>query len=343
LLLIKNKHKFRKILIIQTASFGDVILATPVVEQLHHSFPKAAIDFLLKKGIEGIFSGHPFLNEVHIWDKNHNKYKNYIKIVRTVGAKRYDLVVNIQRFFTSGLITALSGAPEKSGFNKNPLSFTFTHKAEHVIGPKENPIHETERNLLLINKFCEPGPAKMKLYPGKKDYEAVADKLNAKFITISPASLWFTKQYPSGKWLELIRAMDHSTRIYLLGSKADAALCQELAVKADKNGMENLAGKLSFLQAAALMEKAVMNYVNDSAPMHLASAVNAPVAAVFCSTIPGFGFGPLSEKSVIIQTTENLACRPCGLHGKKACPEKHFRCALSIGFEQFVKVMEDRE
>ncbi|HPT10302.1 MAG TPA: glycosyltransferase family 9 protein, partial [Bacteroidales bacterium] len=68
----------------------------------------------------------------------------------------------------------------------------------------------------------------------------------------------------------------------------------------------------------------------DSAPMHLASAVNAPVSVVFCSTVPEFGFGPLSDRSFLIQTEENLDCRPCGLHGYNACPKKHFRCATGI-------------
>jgi heptosyltransferase-2 len=72
-----------------------------------------------------------------------------------------------------------------------------------------------------------------------------------------------------------------------------------------------------------------MNFVNDSAPMHFASAMNAPTTAFFCSTIPEFGFGPLSEFSRIVEASEELACRPCGLHGKKACPLGHFKCGES--------------
>jgi len=93
---------------------------------------------------------------------------------------------------------------------------------------------------------------------------------------------------------------------------------------------------LSFLQSAALMKNAVMSYVNDSAPMHFASAMNAPVTAVYCSTIPGFGYGPLSDDSHIIETIESLSCRPCGLHGHQTCPEKHFKCARSIQTEQLL-------
>jgi len=64
--------------------------------------------------------------------------------------------------------------------------------------------------------------------------------------------------------------------------------------------------------------------------MHIASAMNAPVTVIFCSPIPAFGFGPLSEKSNIIQTIVKLECRPCGLHGYKKCPQGHFKCATTI-------------
>jgi heptosyltransferase-2 len=70
--------------------------------------------------------------------------------------------------------------------------------------------------------------------------------------------------------------------------------------------------------------------------MHFASAVNAPVCAVYCSTLPSFGFGPLSNKSFIVETREKLDCRPCGLHGQKACPKGHFKCAYGIKEDQLL-------
>jgi heptosyltransferase-2 len=77
------------------------------------------------------------------------------------------------------------------------------------------------------------------------------------------------------------------------------------------------------------MRDAAMNFVNDSAPMHFSSAMNAPTTAFYCSTIPEFGFGPLSDRSRIVESNEDLACRPCGLHGKKSCPLGHFKCGES--------------
>jgi heptosyltransferase-2 len=70
--------------------------------------------------------------------------------------------------------------------------------------------------------------------------------------------------------------------------------------------------------------------------MHLASAVNAPVTVFYCSTVPDFGFGPLSDNSHIREVTEALECRPCGLHGFKNCPQGHFDCALKIDISKII-------
>lgn len=333
------KHNLSRILVIQTASIGDVILATPIIELLHDVYPQASIDFLLKSGIEGIFNKHPFLHEIIIWNKKHQKYLNYLRLLFKIRSKRYDLVVNAQRFFSTGMITAFSGAQFTAGFDKNPWSLFFTHRVKHVIGSGESTVHETQRNLALIHEFAGPALSKIRIYPSREDINSVSQWATKNSICIAPASLWFTKQFPADKWLELIARIDQTTKIYLLGSKADHELCTQIIAESKRTNIYNFAGKLSFLESAALMQQSKMNFVNDSAPMHLASAVNAAVTAIFCSTVPSFGFAPVSDKSYIVETTQKLACRPCGLHGKNLCPEKHFNCAKQIRVEQLLEGM----
>ena len=88
-----------------------------------------------------------------------------------------------------------------------------------------------------------------------------------------------------------------------------------------------LAGEKSLLQSAAWMKKAMINLTCDSSPLHIASAMNAPVLGLYCSTTKSFGFTPLSDVSEVMEVEENLPCKPCGLHGKKSCPEGHFKCS----------------
>jgi heptosyltransferase-2 len=326
----------KKFLIIQTASIGDVILATPILEKLHHYFPEAKIDFLLKKGNESLFKAHPFLNKVITWDKSKKKYLNYIDVINFVRNRKYDYVINIQRFASSGFLTVLSGAKKTIGFNKNPFSLFFSKSVKHTIKNKNETPHEVDRNLKLIESLTDDKKFPVKLYPSKKDFAKTSQYKTFQYICIAPASLWFTKQYPVEKWIEFVREVSAEMRIYFLGSASDSDVCNRIIEQSGRENCLNLSGKLSFLETAALMKDARMNFVNDSAAQHLASAMNVPISTIYCSTVPAFGFGPLSDDSAVIETNEKLDCRPCGLHGLNACPKKHFKCATTIRTEQLL-------
>lgn len=318
--------RYTNILIIQTAFIGDAILASSMVEKMHALFPQAAVSILVRKGNEAIYAGHPFLKEVLVWNKQEHKTANLWKLLLRIRNNRYDCVINCHRYASSGFLTAFSGARHKAGFKQNPFSFLFNTTAMHRIG---NGRHETERYNQLVEDFAGPELFRPKLYPGAADKEAVRPYQGQPYVCMAPASVWFTKQLPPEKWVELCDRTDPQTAVYLLGAPGDAALCEKIRSGSQHPGIRVVAGKFSLLQSCALMEKAIMNYVNDSGPLHLASSVNAPVRAFFCSTVPEFGFGPLSTNSKVIGV-EGLDCRPCGLHGYKACPLGHFKCGHGI-------------
>lgn len=323
-----------RFLIIQTAFLGDVILSTSLAEKLHQKFPDSNIDFLVKKGCEEIFEDHPFINKLYLLDKKQGKIRNIISLILKIRTIHYDRIINVNRFGSSGFITWNSKAKEKIGFDKNPFSFCYTKKIKHEIGTGK---HEVQRNHELIADITYSKYERPKLHPSAKHIERALSYNNGKnYICIAPSSVWFTKQFPKQKWIELIWALPKGITVFLIGSKTDYSLCKNILNESNSNKAVNLAGKLSILETAALMQRAVMNYVNDSAPTHIATATNAPVTTIYCSTIPAFGFGPLSEKSIIIETKENLACRPCGLHGRTSCPEGHFKCALTIEIKDII-------
>ena len=326
----------QQFLIIQTAFIGDVVLATGIVEKIHHFFPDAKVDFMVRKGNEGLLINHPFIRRLIVWDKKKNKLKNLWSILRQIRSTGYDKVINVQRFAATGFLTSFSGAKETIGFDKNPFSFLFTKKIKHVVSEQGETRHEIERNNDLLMDFTDRTAFKPRLYPSETDFLSVKSYKAVPYITISPASVWFTKQFPKEKWISFLTKINGRFTVYLLGGPPDHSLAEEIRTVISNDAIVNLCGKLSFLQSTALMKDASMNYVNDSAPMHFASAMNAPVTAVYCSTVPRFGFGPLSDESYIVEIPEPLYCRPCGLHGYKACPESHFLCAHRISDDQLL-------
>ena len=311
-----------KILIIQTAFLGDVILATPVVSELKKIYPNSQIDFLVKKGNESLLSNSPHLHSVLLFDKKNGKWKSMMRLILQFRKTKYDLVINLHRFGSSGILAGLSKGKKRYGFKKNPFSFLYTKKFGHTIG---DGTHEVERNLSIIKEFGASKLIRPELFPSSADKTKVASFKIGNYYCLAPASVWFTKQLPQHKWIELINSLPVDATVYLLGAPGDKELCQTIIEKSNNKYSNNLCGELSLLQSAELMRTANRNYVNDSGPLHLASSVNARVTTFFCSTVPDFGFGPLSEDSEI-KEVKDLDCRPCGLHGHKECPKGHFKC-----------------
>lgn len=337
----------KRFLVIQTAFLGDAVLATGLLEKLHAHFPDAAIDLVVRQGNEGLFDGHPFLHRLFVWDKRRGKTRALFRLIGDLRRTEYDHILNAQRFFSTGLMTVLARGKEKVGYDKNPLSALFTRTVKHVIGDGR---HEMDRLNELIAHLTDGTRPLPRLHPTPKaraeahahlttwshehmptrphEHMTTWSPGHMPYICLFPASVWFTKQWPEHKWVELVKALPPDHAVFLLGAPGDGALAQRI-IAASGRGVD-LCGRLSLLGSAALMEGAAMNVVNDSAPLHIASAVNAPVTAVFCSTVPAFGFGPLRANGRVVETTEALDCRPCGLHGHRACPKGHFKCAEAI-------------
>jgi ADP-heptose:LPS heptosyltransferase len=317
---------YRNILVIQTAFIGDAILASSLVEKLHILFPETKISILVRKGNEGIYKDHPWLKDVLVWDKTKNKVRNLVQLLFKIRSNKYDCVINCHRFLSSGFLTGFSGAKHKTGYKQTPFSYLFDTAVKHVIG---NGNHEIHRYNQLIEDFTGTDVFKPRLYPSSPDHEKVLTYKSQPYVCMAPASVWFTKQMDVEKWTELCDRTQTTTRIYLLGATGDKDLCLSIKAKSVHSNIKVLAGELNLLESCALMKDALMNYVNDSAPLHLASSMNAPVTAFFCSTVPAFGFGPLSDKAYVIQVNE-LKCKPCGLHGYRNCPAGHFHCSKHL-------------
>lgn len=323
---------YKNILIIQTAFIGDAILASSLVEKLHTKFPDALISIMVRKGNEGIYADHPFLKETLVWDKKEGKYKNLFKLLLQIRRNKYDLVVNCHRYASSGFLTAFSGAHHKAGYKQTPFAYMLDHAPKHTFGDGK---HEIERYNQLIEDFAGKDLFLPKIYPSTKDQEKIRPYQNANYICIAPSSVWFTKQLPKDKWIELCDETTDNFVIYILGAPDDKALANEIISRSKHQNIVSLCGELSLLQSAALMNKAKMNYVNDSAPLHLASATNSPVTAFYCSTVKTFGFYPLSENSKVVDAGK-MDCRPCGMHGYKACPKGHFNCGNKIDIQEAI-------
>lgn len=320
-----------KILLIQTAFPGDVILATAFLADLAEAYPQAELHMLVRKGCEDLLADNPRLSRLWSWDKREGRYRQLFRLSGQLRREKFDRVYNLQRYASSGFLTWRSGAAFRAGFRQNPWSWSFSQQEEHQIPHPYHGgfLHEVQRNALLLHRQVRP-PRRPELYLGAAEH-ARAEGLVAgrRAVVAAPASNWFTKQWHEAGWVALLALIPAAWTVFLVGGKEDAALCERIGLT--RPGSINLAGALRFRETAALMQRADQVFTNDSAPLHLASAVNAPVTAVFCSTRPELGFGPLSDQRRVVHSV--TPCCSKGIHGAKACPEGHFSCSRSIAAE----------
>jgi heptosyltransferase-2 len=176
--------------------------------------------------------GHPFLNRLYIWDKRGQKNRNLLSLIAELRKTEYDHIINCQRFFSTGLMTVLARGKETIGFDKNPLSLGFSRSVKHTIGDGR---HEVDRLNDLIAHLTDGTRPLPRLYPTPQA-RADAERLvfqhtegQGRYFCIAPASVWFTKQWPEAKWVELIKSLSPELHVFLIGAPGDHALCTRIA------------------------------------------------------------------------------------------------------------------
>jgi ADP-heptose:LPS heptosyltransferase len=337
--------------LLQPAFLGDVVLSTALLESWHRVFPEDPIGVVVRRGAEGLFEGHPFVERVVVWDrKGWKKYPRLLSIARGVHSVQAEQLVNLHRYGSMAWLSRWSGAQRRTAFEGSPakgqrgvVSFP------HLLGDGR---HETERNHSHIQDAVgsfDPDLDCPKLHPQLQHREA-ASAWPSGAILLAPGSVWETKRWPSQHWSSLADVLTQrwpGRPVVLIGGGADR---ERLVAIADRCLRRPLvcAGDLSLLGTAAFMATAHVVVSNDSAPLHIAGAMRCSVVGVFCSTTPSFGFGVLPSalhggwglNTELNVESAGLDCKPCGVHGLKQCPKGHFRCGESLTVNQVVEAVE---
>jgi len=324
--------------VLQSSFLGDMILTTPLLARLAAEGP---VHVVATPANAGILANHPAVASVIVFDKRGadrgvGGVMRVARAVRAVGATRAFMAQGSVR---TAAIARLAGVRERVGFTTSPGRILCTRRV-----PFRREFHHAQRLWQLASppgSVDAPPAVRPSLYPGADDVARVDELLAAAnasdtpLIALAPGSVWATKRWPMFDALAallseapFVTAGPTPPRLVVLGAATDKAWATaiEKAV-ADAGGAPviDATGKLSLLASAALLRRASVLFTNDSAPLHLASAMNTPTVALFGPTVPALGFGPLADRRVIVEETA-LACRPCHAHGPRTCPLTHWDC-----------------
>lgn len=326
-----------KILIIHTAFIGDIILATPLIRAIKEGLNDCEIHALVNPTAAPVLENNPYLAKIILFDKRgkDSGLGGLLKIGAKLKAEKFDIVFSPHRSFRSATLAGISGAKTRVGFASSAGAFLYNKRVRY-----NRNVHEIERNLSLARAAgIETSDNRPKVYPSERDKAAV-NRLIKKIavqpehpcVALAPGSIWATKRWPADYYKKLAQLLiANDIQVFLIGGTADQSLGRKIAA-GNEDQIFNMAGQLSLLQSAELLARCKVLISNDSAPMHLATAVGTPVIAIFGPTVPAFGFYPTGSKDQVIE--KQLACRPCGMHGGNHCPIGTHACMQEISPEK---------
>jgi heptosyltransferase II len=337
-------------IIYQTAFIGDIVLSASLLGTIKISDPGSRIIFITTPAGESILRNDKRIERIIVYDKRARDsgltgLLRKAREIRKIIDPDNSVYISLHRFIKASIIGILCGAEIRAGFKGSVFSFLYNRRIKYRFG-----IHEIQRNLELFNAATDNVYKIMKaenpmLFFSKQEYAGVKNKIkNAfnpgdKIVSVAPGSVWATKRWPAEYFRELINVLERrKVKVLLIGGKDDIELCSSL----ECGNTLNMAGELSLSESAIAIGMSRALVTNDSAPLHLASAVNTPAVSIFGATTLQFGFGPLSDGSVVLENN-GLGCRPCGRHGAGRCAKKHFECMKSIApgmvIEAVIKIL----
>jgi heptosyltransferase-2 len=315
--------------VVQTSFLGDTILTTALLAQLAHRGP---VDVVTTPAAASVLTGHPAVRSVIVYDKRgaHAGLFGLTTLAGRLRSTAYDAAYLAQGSLRSAALAFVARIPERIGFATSAGSWLYTTRV-----PYRDDLHHAARLVLLSRpNGREPTVEETRpsLAPGVAEREVVDDLLrradvaaSERLIALAPGSVWATKRWPY--YRELAQLLASTGRIVIVGGREDAPLALEIRT-AVPNAVD-ATGVLPLLGSAEMIGRCAVMVTNDSAPLHLASAMGTPTVAIFGPTVPEFGFGPLAPSSVVVGH-ETLACRPCHRHGPRRCPLTHFRCMREL-------------
>ncbi len=290
------------ILLIKLRHHGDMLLTTPLIEALHQQYPQAKIDVLLYKETRPMLQAHPLIRHIHFIDRNWKKeggwqhIRHELALVRAIRQQHYDLVINLADQWRSAIITGLSGAKIRIGFDylkrRNKLwEYAHTHR---VSTGNHAQLHTVEQNLSALQPLNIPFTGfPVAMHYSAADWEHTQAALAQRqpsarpYIVIQPTSRWIFKCWEDEKVAGLITALASDQMDIVLTAapdKKELAMIDHIRALCPEQRVISLAGKLTLPQLAALIDHARLFIGVDSAPMHMAAALDTHCIALFGPT-----------------------------------------------------------
>ncbi len=321
---------------------GDIIHALPVLATLRKHYPEEEITWIVKNKFSDLLAGNPDLTDVIPFDNN-----NFLQLINTLRKKKFDVALDLQGLFRSGILTFFSKASNRIGFSKinsRELSHIFYN---HKVTPPQKAVHVVDKNLSLLEplgiseftydfkipistqdlRFANEFFTLRKLVP-KRD----------KIIMLNPGAGWPTKRWFSEKFIrladKLMKYSNANAKVIMSWGPQEKDLIEN--IKSNENNRITIMPQSTITQLGAIIKSCDLFVGSDTGPTHLAAALEVPVVGLYGPSDPKRN-GPYGTKNIIIQ--KDIPCASCW---KRECDKIDCMKNISVDevFEACVKLLK---
>ncbi|CAN5143190.1 glycosyltransferase family 9 protein [soil metagenome] len=323
-----------RILVLQFASIGDVVLTTPVVRCLKKQLPHAELHFCTKRAYASLIAHNPYIREQHYLDGN------VYALIRQLRAAQFDYVIDLQNNFFTGLIKASLAVRSFSVETQSFREWLYVRWKINALPDQ----HIVERMMATVQPLGVENDGRGLDYviPYKDEVETdwLPTTHQHDFVAYAIGGQRLTRRLPLNRMIELCRKINYP--VVLLGDKTDRKAGEEIVKALGERQIYNACGHYNLNQSASLLQRARVVFSHDTGLMHIAAALGKKVYSIWGSTTPQFGFYPYKTSHVRLEAS-GLGCRPCSATGLGNCPMKHFKCMNNIPFDFDVKELRTKK
>jgi len=338
-----DRKTIKRILVRGPNWLGDAVMCEPALRGLRKLFPDAQIALLVKPAVADLFAGHPALTRVLTYDTKgrHAGLSGKWALAGQLRRQGFDLAVLFQNAFEAAFLTFLAGVPRRYGYATDGRSLLLS---DPVAAPdRRTLVHQVRYYWDLLKPLGLTGdPSAPELFVFPEEEQAMAGRFAQGRLTatdvvvgINPGSTYGgAKRWLPERFAEVTERLCRTIResreqqvsVVIFGAKGEERLGREIAARLSSRSLV-LSGATTIRELMAALKRCAMLLTNDTGPMHIASAFQVPVVAIFGPT-DWRTTSPFGSPHVIVR--QPVDCAPCLL---RECPIDH-RCMTRVSVDQ---------
>jgi heptosyltransferase-1 len=336
-----------KILIVKLSAIGDVVQTLPALEALKKSYPDSEITWVVEEAAAGILEGHPLIDHLLVSQRKKwfhelknpftavQGFSHFIRFVQELRVLRYDIAIDFQGLFKSGIVIGLARADRKIGFDRSrELSFLFLNEK---LPPYDVEKHALERYLDVARYLGAKDPSPCCKLSIDQERETIKHRLEGvrdrgrMLVVVNPVARWTTKLWPESNFAELAdRLISEKNAVLIFSGSGEDRDVNDRIISMMGEKAVNWAGETTLKELAAIASLSDLFITTDTGPMHLAAAAGARVVALFGPTAP-WRTGPYGSSHTVVRT--GIDCSPCY---QRQC-DINIQCMSGISVEEVMR------